>query len=308
MKAVISTLKSLWPGHQRSETYNTLDHNHQVNTVERRALENLPPGIPLSLVLLGKTGHGKSATGNSIFEENKFESHMSSTSVTQKCKMEHGVIGGREIFLVDTPGTMDTNDPDSALLEISHAITFRPDGFHAFLIVLNPTVKMTNEEKMAVILLKQMFGEHILRKYAILLFTHGDDFFRQMQAAKKKKSFMDYVKSQSGDFGALVNECNFRCVLMNNMETDPEKRRQEVIELIKEIDKMIFENGGRVYTNHLFEFARARIDEEMKRYQDIFEETSSELNVPEELEKANTNQETENVKKGMNERKVDDCE
>ncbi|KAL3880581.1 hypothetical protein ACJMK2_032810 [Sinanodonta woodiana] len=306
MKTIRSKFSSLlsklpWP-----ETHNALEHDHQVNPPEQTALENLPQGKPLSLVLLGKTGHGKSATANSIFGEERFESQMSSTSVTKRCKMEHGVIGEREIFLVDTPGTMDTNDPDSALLEISHAITFRPEGFHAFLIVLNLMSRMTKEEYMAVTLLKNMFGEDILMKYGIILFTHGDGFFQQMEVAKKKKSFMDYVSSQTGDLGKLVKECKLRCVLMNNMETDPGKLRQQVIELIKVVDKVVFDNNEMAYTNHYFEFARIRIDEEMKKYQDILSETSSELTVPKELEEAHEepDKESENEKKEGNEEKV----
>ncbi|KAK3592843.1 hypothetical protein CHS0354_028919 [Potamilus streckersoni] len=240
----------------------------------RPAIRALPPGDPLNLVLLGKTGHGKSALGNTIFGEEKFESQLSSCSVKTKCKMEHGVIGGREIFLVDTPGTMDTNDPDSALLEISHAITFRPDGFHAFLIVLNPTVRMTKEEHMAVILLKKMFGEDVLIKYTVLVFTHGDDYSRQMENAKINTSFRDYISSQGGELGQLVNECNFRCVLVNNMERDATAVNEQVRELINSIDELVSQNDKKMYTNELFEFARMRIEEETKKYLEQLSERS----------------------------------
>ncbi|KAL3880577.1 hypothetical protein ACJMK2_032808 [Sinanodonta woodiana] len=275
-----SAITSLWLFIVTQWYYDTQKFNDQGMLLPRPAIRALPPGDSLNLVLLGKTGHGKSALGNTIFGEERFESYLSSSSVTAKCKMEHDVLGGREIFLVDTPGTMDTNDPDSALLEISYAITLRPEGFHAFLLVLNPTVRMTKEEIMTVTLLKKMFGEDVLMKYTVLVFTHGDDYLRQMENAQVKTSFHDYISSQGGELGKLVKECNFRCVLVNNMERDATVVNEQVNELINVIDELVSENDNKMYTNELFEFASIRIEEETNKYMEQFAGSSLAWQIP----------------------------
>ncbi|XP_046353878.1 uncharacterized protein LOC124133516 isoform X2 [Haliotis rufescens] len=226
------------------------------------AFKDLPQGSRLDLVLIGKKGHGKSATANSILGQDLFLSKMSSNLVTTKCQKECGVVGGREICLIDTPGIMDTSvnedTLEETLQEIASAIPKSSDGVHAFLLVLSIQARMTPEEYMTIHMLKKLFGEHVLMSHTIVVFTHADSFYRNH--GKSGLKIDDYINEQNGSLVKLLSECNKRYVLFDNTESDKGKLRNEVAELTVIIDQL---NIGQKYTNDLLETA-AQIREEEK--------------------------------------------
>ncbi|KAK3590788.1 hypothetical protein CHS0354_038726 [Potamilus streckersoni] len=231
------------------------------------SVRNLPPGKPLNIVLLGKTGHGKSATANSIFgDKDLFNSEMSSCSVTTKCQKETGIIGGRKLSVVDTPGTMDTNHKDEALEEIGTSITLVPEGFDAFVIVLRVDVRITEEEKEAINLLKKLFGPNTLLKYGILVFTYGDTFMKS-----SKMTFQEHMLSQKGDMKNILADFGYRSALIDNTQKDPAILREQVIQIITIIDLIVSQNGGQRYSNDLFVMAQRELQAEKNREKAIQE-------------------------------------
>ncbi|KAJ3600682.1 hypothetical protein NHX12_031660 [Muraenolepis orangiensis] len=162
------------------------------------------PEEELRLILIGKTGGGKSASAST----------PSWAGVTS------------------CPSFGDTHlSQEQVITEVSRCVVLTAPGPHAFLLVV-PLGRYTEEDNMAVTQMAAVFGEVALRNHTVVLFTRGDDLEEPME---------EYLANAPASFKALIDRCGGRYHVLNNRTPSDV---EQVHELMRKVEQLVGDSGG----------------------------------------------------------------
>lgn len=256
------------------------------------------PNLSLRMVVVGRTGAGKSSSGNTILDRKAFRAAKSSSSVTKECWKETGEVAGREVTVVDTPGLFDTKASELNLQqEISKCINMTAPGPHAFILVIN-LGPFTDEEKLSVEKIRAVFGE-AADKHTMILFTHGDQLDCTIE---------EYVDVASENLKEIIRRCGGRYHVFNNKDIED---RTQVVDFLEKVDEMVTANEGKHFTNQYYEDVELKLkskeDELRREYEQKLQDKERKLEarfteekrILEEKIQAASEQEKEKMKKDL---------
>ncbi len=201
--------------------------------------------------MLGQKTSGKSATGNNILRKEVF-----ATCDNKQCQVEEGEVAGRLIKVIDTPGWWEeasrcTEEMDK---EIVRGLSMNPPGVHAVLLVVPLDLTFRKAQQVALEEHMNLFDASVW-KHTMILFTYGDKLADQ--------SVEEHIEREHGALRWLVDKCENKYHVFNNMKkTD----MSQVTELFEKIEEMVAENSDRLFCPDMNDI-HLRIDEKFSRRQ-----------------------------------------
>ena len=222
--------------------------------------DSMPIDNDYSVMVIGVSGSGKSTACNYFLNKKVFNAKGGAVSVTAKSDAHSGIVLGKKVMFIDTPGFSDAYESEEQrMADLGKALYFAQAGVHAIVICFNGTARFDLATEGLVNALEQLgtFWPH-----AFILYSHADDM-GSTESEQKQQVYQWLKNPRCPDrLKWLLEAVRYRFMTVESRMrgADHAYHKQKCKELMDFVEKVYTSNNCQLYTNKLFKWAKQKYD------------------------------------------------